>query len=102
MTACRKLGLTIFTGAEKDPSQEEIQRQIVAFAWLQSQPLNKVLTAMRNGTAEAAIDAFEWNVQPGDIKALEAEINRISKLAELAAVDTVSRNTAPDPNEPGN
>lgn len=102
MTACRKMGLSIFTGGEKEPTAEEIQRQIVAFAWLQSEPLQKVLTALRSGAWEAAVDEFEWKVQPQDLKAMEAEITRISGQIGLAAVDVVQRDAAPDPNEPGN
>ena len=102
MTACRKMGLSIFTGNDKEPSGDEVQRQIVAFAWLQSEPLQKVLAALRNGAWEVAVDEFEWRVRPQDLKALEAEITRISNQIGVAAVDVVQRDTPPDPNEPGN
>ena len=102
MTACRKMGLSIFTGGEKEPTADEIQRQIVAFAWLQSEPLQKVLAALRDGAWEALVDEFEWKVQPQGLKALESEITRISSQIGLAAVDVVQRDTPPDPNEPGN
>lgn len=102
MTACRKLGLTLFMGEGDALTTEEMQRQVVAFAWLQSAPLATVQRALREGTADEYIARFEFEVMPGDLKKLEAEINRISELAAVAAVDTVSRETAADPNEPGN
>jgi hypothetical protein len=102
MTACRKLGLSIFMGEANDVSIEELQRQMVAFAWVQGAPLGDVLRALRDGKAQELIDAFEWGLTPNDIELLQAEISRISKLAEAAAVDVVQRNTPPDPDEPGN
>lgn len=102
MTACRKMGLSIFTGTEKDPTSEDVQRQIVAFAWLQSEPLKEVLAALRNGAWEAAVDEFEWSVRPDDLRLLEAEITRISQQIGSASVDVVKRDAPPDPNEPGN
>jgi hypothetical protein len=102
MTACRKLGLTLFMGEGDKLSAEEMQRQVVAFAWVQSAPLATVQRALREGNADEYTARFEFEVMPGDLKALEREINRISELAAVAAVDTVSRETASDPNEPGN
>lgn len=102
MTACRKLKLTVFTGEADNLSPEEIQRQVVAFAWVQGAPLSDVLVALRNGTAQAAVDEFEWQISPGDIRALESEISRISRMSEAATVDVVQRNTPHDPDEPGN
>ena len=102
MTACRKLGLTLFMGEGEGLSAEETQRQIVAFAWLQTAPLATVQRALREGNAEEYTARFEFEVLPGDLKVLEREINRISQLAEAAAVDTVARDVAPDPAEPGN
>lgn len=101
MTACRKLGLTLFMGEGDALTAEEMQRQVVAFAWVQSAPLATVQRALREGTADEYIARFEFEVMPGDLKALEREINRISELAAVAAVDTVSRDTTPDPAEPG-
>lgn len=102
MTACRKLGLTLFMGEGDALSAEEMQRQVVAFAWVQSAPLATVQRALRDGTADEHIGRFEFSVLPADLKAIEREINRISSLAEAAAIDTVARDTPPDPNEPGN
>lgn len=102
MTACRKLGLTLFMGSGDNLTAEEMQRQVCAFAWIQSAPVTVVQRALREGTAEDFIARFEFEVMPSDLKKLEAEINRISELAAVAAVDTVSRETARDSNEPGN
>ena len=102
MTACRKLGLTLFTGEAGELSAEDVQRQVVAFAWIQGAPLQDVLVAIRNGTAQAAVDTFEWQISPADIKALEAEIARISRMSEAASIEVVHRNSAHDPDEPGN
>jgi hypothetical protein len=102
MTACRKLGLTLFTGSEDSVSEEEVQRQIVAFAWIQTAPLDLVQSSIRNGTAQDQIDRFEFQLVPSDLKRLESEINRISRLAAAAAVEVVSKSVPADPDEPGN
>lgn len=102
MTACRKLGLTLFTGSEDSVSEEEVQRQIVAFAWIQTAPLELVQSSIRNGTAQDQIDRFEFQLVPSDLKRLESEINRISRLAAAAAVEVVSKSVPADPDEPGN
>jgi hypothetical protein len=102
MTACRKLGLTLFTGEATDTTPDDVQRQVVAFAWLQSTPVAKVLACLRDNSAQAAIDAFEWALKPSDLPLLEAEINRISQSVGAAAVDVVQRDVTPDPQQPGN
>ena len=102
MTACRKLGLSLFMGEADNLSAEEMQRQVCAFAWVQSAPVAVVQRALRDGTAADFVARFEFEVLPSDLKKLEAEINRISELAQVAAIDTVSKNVAPDPDEPGN
>ena len=38
MTACRKLGLSLFMGEGDALTAEEMQRQVVAFAWIQWAP----------------------------------------------------------------
>jgi hypothetical protein len=102
MTACRKLGLTLFTGENTKLSTEETQRQVVAFAWLQSTPVPEVLQAIQRGIAEAEIDAFEWMLEPTDLPFLEREINRLSEGISVASVDVIQRDAPKDPNEPGN
>lgn len=102
MTACRRLGLSLFTGEGQDLTPDEIQRQVLSFAWIQSAPLQKVLKAFRDGTAAEQIDAFEWEISPTDLKKIESEIERISRLTNAAAIDIVQRSGASDPDEPGN
>lgn len=102
MTACRKLGLSLFMGEADNLSAEEMQRQVCAFAWIQSAPVALVQRALRDNTASDFIARFEFEILPSDLKKLEAEINRISELAQVAAIDTVSKNVASDPDEPGN
>ena len=47
LNLCRQLKLTLFTDAQADEqlTEEERQRQIAAFAWMQSAPLKEVLAA---------------------------------------------------------
>lgn len=49
LNLCRRLGLSLFTGAQDaEVCDEEKQRQIVAFLFLQSRPMDEVLRAVRS------------------------------------------------------
>lgn len=93
LNLCRQLKLTLFTDAQADEklSEEERQRQIAAFAWMQSEPLKEVLRAVRAGTWEDAVTEFEFNLSVDTIPTLVAEIGRIATLAAAAAVEVVPK-----------
>jgi len=93
LNLCRQLGLTLFTDSKADESisDEERQRQIAAFAWLQSAPLKEVLQVVRSGTWQEAVNEFEFSLSVETIPALVAEIGRIATLAAAAAVEVVPK-----------
>lgn len=96
LNVCRQLNLTLFLDGEVELSDEEKQRQIVAFAWAQSAPLSEVLKALRSGETEDRIAEFEFRMDVGDLPELIREIQRISELAAAAAVEV-----APKPGSSG-
>ncbi len=96
VNVCRQLGLSLFLDEDVEIDDTERQRQIVAFAWVQSAPLSVVLAALRNDTAIDCIAEFEFQLEVGDLPALIAEIQRVSKLAAAAVVDV-----APKPGHTG-
>jgi len=93
LNLCRQLKLTLFTDPQADEhlSEEERQRQIAAFAWMQSAPLKDVLAAVRVGTWQDAVAEFEFNLSVDTIPSLIAEISRIASLAAAAAVEVVPK-----------
>lgn len=96
LNVCRQLELTLFLDGEAELGDEEKQRQIVAFAWVQSAPLTEVLAALRNGTAHEKIAEFEFQLDVAALPELITEIQRISELAAAAAVEV-----APKPGRSG-
>jgi hypothetical protein len=96
LNVCRQLDLTLFLDDEVDLSDEEKQRQIVAFAWVQSAPLSEVLSALRTGNAIERIAEFEFQLDVAALPELITEIQRISELAAAAAVEV-----APKPGRSG-
>ena len=96
LNVCRQLGLTLFLDGEVELSDEEKQRQIVAFAWAQSASLPEVLKALRSGETDERIAEFEFRMDVGDLPDLIREIQRISELAAAAAVEV-----APKPGSSG-
>ena len=91
LNLCRQLNLTLFLDETAELTDAEKQRQLVAFAWAQSAPLNEVLAAIRNGTAQERIDEFEFNLSIDVLPGLLGEIARISKLAAAAAVEVAPK-----------
>jgi len=98
LNVCRQLGLTLFLDDETKLSDEEKQRQIVAFAWAQSAPLTEVLKALRTGNAEDRIARFAFRMEVNDLPGLMQEIQRIAELAAAAAVE-VTPKPGPDGDE---
>lgn len=91
LNVCRQLDLTLFLDGEADLGDEEKQRQIVAFAWVQSAPLSEVLGALRTGTANEKIAEFEFQMDVAALPQLIIEIQRISELAAAAAVEVAPK-----------
>ena len=99
---CEQMGLTMFTTGEQPTSEGESERQLIAFAWLHSQPLPEVLTALRNGTASDAAQAFGFTVPITTLPAIIAEINRISAATAAATVDVAQKPGGSKDAAPGN
>lgn len=66
LNVCRQLDLTLFLDGEAELGDEEKQRQIVAFAWVQSAPLTEVLAALRTEprTKESPSSSFNSTWPP--------------------------------------
>lgn len=60
--------------------------QLTAFAWLQSAPLPEVKAAVREGRWEQEVEDFSFGLSMEELPLLLAEVERIAKLAEAAAV----------------
>jgi hypothetical protein len=104
-TLCRRLGLTLFTqdGAADELEEDEVMRQLAAFFWLQSQPVESVLQAVREGTAELSIDAFQFEIPVHALPAIMRRVNELSKLASDAAVEIEEKpDSKDDPDAPKN
>ena len=104
-TLCRRLGLTLFTqdGAADELDEDETMRQLAAFFWIQSQPVPEVLKAVREGTAELAIDAFQFDIPVHALPAIMRRVNELSKLASEAAVEIEEKpDSKADPDTPKN
>lgn len=88
-TLCRRLGLTLFTqeGAADELDEDEVMKQLAAFFWIQSQPVEQVLSAVRGGTAELSIEAFQFDIPVHALPAIMRRVNELSKLASEAAVE---------------
>jgi hypothetical protein len=91
LNVCRQLDLTLFLDGEAELGDEEKQRQIVAFAWVQSAPLTEVLAALRTGTGNERIAEFEFQLDVAALPELITEIQRISELAAAAAVEVAPK-----------
>lgn len=114
---CKKLGLTMFGGGTDDEELDEDGNpilpkeldddatfQLQVFFWMQSQPVNEVLGAVRNGTWKDRVEEFGFDLPIHVMKDLMAEMNRISKMAQEAAVDISPKGDEenPDSGAPGN
>jgi hypothetical protein len=91
LNLCRRLKLSLFLDGDAEITDDEKQRQIVTFAWFQSQRLGDVLAAIRKGTHEDAVAEFEFGLAVSDLPALLAEIQRIGEMAGAASVEVESK-----------
>lgn len=102
LNLCRQLGLTMFLDDSAELTDADKQRQIAAFAWAQSAPLREVISAVRKGTWQEAVDEFEFGLAVSDLPALLAEIQRIGELAGAASVEVAPKPGSSDDGAPGN
>jgi len=99
--ACKQMGLSFFLTGEQ-LSEEEMERQMIAFSWLHSaEPLEEVLAAIRNGTADIEAQKFGFQMPIGASPELVKEINRISKAAAENSVEVMQKPGTKD-DSPGN
>lgn len=104
LTVCRRLKFTLFTqeGSADEMSEDETMRQLAGFFWIQSQPPREILAHVRAGTANEAIDEFQFDVDVSDLPAIMRRVKEISKLAGEAAVDVAPKPNSKAEGEPGN
>lgn len=90
------LGLTLFThdenrdGPAPELSEFEVNRQIVAFAWMQSRPIDEIADAIAadpsGALAKREAFKFGFTLDSNSFTLLLAEINRIGKNAAASHV----------------
>lgn len=108
LTLAQKIGLTIFTGEEEVPEDEQNEdsldlrmlEQLKAFFWMQSKPIPEVLKAVREGTWQDAVEEFGMYLPMHKMHEMMQEVNRISSMTAEAAVDVLPKGDD-DPDEPG-
>lgn len=102
LNLCRQLNLTMFTTEDANLSTQEQQDQIITLLWMQSQPLDQVLAAVREGRTKDAVLAFSFGVNLADLPGVMREVNRISAQAQAALVEVLPKPSEIDKDEPGN
>ena len=95
LQAARKLGLRMFA---EDPSDEEIEpgqeeREMVAFAWIQSAPLSEVLGSLRKGVDVAweKIDEFSWSLDMDRFQLFSQELEKLGMMVGETIVEVVPK-----------
>ena len=88
---CRQLNLSLFLDEQVELPDEEKQRQLIAFAWIQSAPLPEVLEAVRSRKVQERLDEFAFSLSIDMLPGLMVEVARISKLAAAAAVEVMPK-----------
>ena len=98
----KKMGLTMFTGEDDDLSEEEMLDQLAAFVWMQSQPVDEVVDAVRSGQHEYFIDIFAMDLPISSAADFMEEINSVHGMVAEAAVDVESQPSDTDKDAPPN
>lgn len=107
LTLCKKLGLTMFSGEGDDEDDEspdldgvedqdedlddESLFQMQTFFWMQTQPVNEVLGAVRSENWKDRVEEFGFVLPVHEMGSMMKEINRISKMTADAAVDIIPK-----------
>jgi hypothetical protein len=102
LSICKQLNLSMFIGESEGKAELDDQRQIMAFAWAQSAPLEKVLQAVRMNKWIEAVEEFEFSIQPNQVSEIVDEINRISQSVKNASVEVQEKPSANTETEPPN
>ena len=99
------LKLTMFTRGKDDPPLElddlEEQRQIMAFAWMQSADEDDIADAVRDDTVDRCVLKFSLNVTFDMLPGLMAEINRINAMLAASGVRVESKHPSSEDDAPG-
>ena len=99
------LKLTMFTRGKDDPPLElddlEEQRQIMAFAWMQSADEDDIADAVRDDTVDRCVLKFSLNVTFDMLPGLMAEINRINAMLAASSVRVESTYPSSNDDAPG-
>lgn len=99
------LKLTMFTRGKDDPPLElddlEEQRQIMAFAWMQSADEDDIADAVRDDTVDRCVLKFSLNVTFDMLPGLMAEINRINAMLAASSVRVESKYPSREDDAPG-
>lgn len=99
------LKLTLFTRGKDDPPLElddlEEQRQIMAFAWMQSADEDDIADAVRDGTVDRCVLKFSLNVTFDMLPGLMEEINRINAMLAASSVRVESKYPSREDDAPG-
>jgi len=94
--------LSLFTGeGDTEPTEAEKQRQIVTFAWMQSAPIDDVVAAVHDGSAENRVLKFSLGITFDTIPELMAEINRIGEMVSASNVRAESKYPSSENDAPG-
>lgn len=102
LSLSRQLKLGMLLGDEAELSEAEQQRQLMTFAWMQSQPLDEVFAAVNAGKVDEAVQRFEFDVPVPWIPLIIAEIKRIAEQASAASVEVMQKPNSGDKDAPGN
>lgn len=97
-----KMGLTIFEGKGDGLSEADIEWQVHAFAWMQSAPLQEVISSVRNNTFKEKIDAFMFTVSIPLLPQLCEEITRIGETVKAQMIAVAPRPNSSDKDAPPN
>ena len=98
------LKLSLFTDESKEdgePDDEEKQRQIVTFAWMQAAPLDEVIDTVHDGTVKSKVLRFSLGISFDMIPGLLAEINRIGNMIAASGLRIESRHPSDTEEAPG-
>ncbi len=99
------LKLTMFTRGKDDPPLDlddlEEQRQIMAFAWMQSADEDDIADAIRDDTVDRCVLKFSLNVTFDMLPGLMAEINRINAMLAATSVRVESKYPSSGDDAPG-
>jgi hypothetical protein len=105
MQLAHLLKLTMFTRGKDDPPLElddlEEQRQIMAFAWMQSADEDDIADAVRDDTVDRCVLKFSLRVTFDMLPGLMAEINRINEMLAASTVRVESKSPSNDDEAPG-